>query len=50
MPNFANVMPGYHMGDAVPNENKKKTQMVKPFGKIDVWFLVVVIGSYMISW
>ena len=31
-----NAMPGYHIGDALPNKNKKKTKMIKDFQKIDV--------------
>ena len=42
------MMPGNHIGEALPNKNKK--QLVKEFRKIDVRFLVFILGTYMISW
>ena len=34
----------------IPYRIKTKKQMVKDFQKIDVWFLVFVLGSYIFSW
>ena len=45
-----NVIPGNHIADAQPNKNKKNMKSKTFFLKIDVCFLVFVLGSYMISW